>query len=86
MLVRMADLRSQVIELIEISLVELRGIAQPHEVASLNELLLDAREAETSEQALQIEAQVKSLRDFCEKRARSAAAFHAVLPPGRRRV
>jgi hypothetical protein len=74
--------RNEVIKSIETTLVELKGVAQPHELASLSELLLDARDAETAEQLEQIEEQVKGLRVFCERRAKSTANFQKVTPPG----
>ena len=77
--------REELLELIEVALVELKGIVQPHEVAHFRELLLDARESETSEQRESIFTEVKSLRAFCEKRAKSRAGFPATLPRGRRR-
>ena len=60
--------------------VELRGLAQPHEIAHLRELALDATEAETPEQLDQIARQVESLRAFCMNRAKSSAALQLALP------
>lgn len=75
--------RAEVVEEIEIALVELRSLAQPHEIASLNELLFDAQDATAPEQLEPIIEQVKSLREFCENRHRSDANFKKVVPPGR---
>jgi hypothetical protein len=62
------SLRDAVIETIEIALVELRPIAQPRDMAELNELLLDAKDAATDESLSRIATQVASLRKFCEGR------------------
>ncbi len=67
-------------EVVETLVVELRGTAQPHEIAQLRELALDARDAETPEQLTQIAAQVESLRVFCLNRAKSSAALALALP------
>ena len=80
----MEDERARVIEMIEIALVELRSIAQPHEIASMNELLFDAQDATEEEQLVAIAGQVNGLRAFCEGRHRSDANFKQVRPPGRR--
>jgi hypothetical protein len=77
--------RAEVLELIEVALIELKGVAQPHEIAHFRELGLDAEDAETPDALATIVQQVKSLREFCEKRAKSGAAFPAILPRGRRR-
>ena len=42
--------KDELIEHIEITLVEVRGVAQPNDMAELNSLLLDAREAESEDQ------------------------------------
>jgi hypothetical protein len=60
--------RDEVIELIEVALVELKGIAQPRDLAQLRELLLDAKDADDSEQLMRILEQAKGLRKFCEGR------------------
>ena len=79
--------RTDVVESIEIALVELRGVAQPHEVASLHELSLDAAEAESDEQLARIAAQVESLREFCERRNLSTPGTRlSDLPRGRVRL
>jgi hypothetical protein len=70
----------EITETIEVTVVELRGVAQPHEVAHLRELALDAAEAETQEQLAQIARQVESLRAFCMGRAKSSAALQLALP------
>jgi hypothetical protein len=72
--------REEITETIEITVVELRGVAQPHEVAHLRELALDATEADTEDQLRQIARQVESLRAFCMGRAKSAAALQLALP------
>lgn len=77
--------RAEVLELIEVAIIELKGVAQPHEVAQLRELGLDAQDADSPDSLANIVQQVKSLRAFCEKRAKSGAAFPATLPRGRRR-
>ena len=77
----MAESTSQEInEIVETLVVELRGTAQPHEIAQLRELALDAADAETPEQLAQIAAQVESLRVFCLNRAKSSAALSLALP------
>jgi len=48
----MEDERTRVVEMIEIALVELRSIAQPHEIASMNELLFDAQDATAEAKAV----------------------------------
>jgi hypothetical protein len=72
--------REELIETIEVTVVELRGVAQPHEVATLRELALDAAEAEDEEQLALIARQVDSLRTFCMGRAKSSAALQLALP------
>jgi hypothetical protein len=61
-------LRDEVIELIEVTLVELKNIAQPRDLAELSELLADAKNTEDAEQLTRILEQAKSLRAFCESR------------------
>jgi hypothetical protein len=79
--------RSDIVESIEIALVELRGVAQPHEVASFHELSLDAAEADSDEQLAAIAAQVESLREFCERRNLSNPGTRLdQLPRGRFRL
>jgi hypothetical protein len=77
--------RAEIQELIEVALIELKGVIQPHEVAQLRELGLDAEDTESPDALANIVQQVASLREFCEKRAKSGAAFPATLPRGRRR-
>lgn len=77
--------RAEVLEIIEVAIIELKGIAQPHEITHFRELALDAEDADSPEALAHIVQQVKSLREFCEKRAKSGAAFPAMLPRGRRR-
>jgi hypothetical protein len=69
----MSELRESVVEMIEVALVELKGIAQPPDMAQLSELLLDAKETDDEELLGRIAAQVKSLRSFCEGRHDSDA-------------
>ena len=64
----MGDLKSEIIEFIEIALVELRGVAQPRDFAALRELLLDARDAKDAVQLTRIREQAEALRAFCEGR------------------
>jgi hypothetical protein len=68
----MGSLREDIIEEIECALVDLRPIAQPRDMAELNELLLDARDTEDPEQLERIAAQLEGLRRFCEARRRSS--------------
>jgi hypothetical protein len=72
--------REEINEVVETLVVELKGTAQPHEIAQLRELALDAADAETQEQLEQIAAQVESLRVFCVNRAKSSAALSLALP------
>jgi hypothetical protein len=67
--------RDEVIENIEVALVELKGIAQPRDLAELGELLLDAKDAHDAEQLQRIHEQAKSLRAFCEKRHTSSSGL-----------
>ena len=76
--------RIDLLELIEVTIAELKNIAQPHEISTFRELGFDAEEAETDEQLTAIHEQVRSLRSFCERRARSAISMPA-MPHGRRR-
>lgn len=77
--------RVDLLEFIEVTIAELKNIAQPHEISTFRELGFDAEEADTPEQLQAIHDQVQSLRAFCERRARSAISMPAVLPQGRRR-
>jgi hypothetical protein len=70
-------LRDEVIMVIEVALAELKGIAQPRDVAQLSELLADAKDAEDAEQLTRIREQAKSLRAFCEGRHESGAGTYA---------
>jgi hypothetical protein len=72
-------------EVVETLVVELRGTAQPHEIAQFRELALDAADAESPEQLAQIAAQVESLRVFCVNRAKSSAALALALPSLKRK-
>jgi hypothetical protein len=74
----MIGTKEELIEHIEITLVELRGLAQPNEVAELNCLLLDARETDNGEQIVAIWRQVDHLREFCELRSMSQIGLPSV--------
>jgi hypothetical protein len=76
----MEALREEVIEAIEIARAELRPIAQPHEIAQLGELLLDAREATDEDQLRKISDQLRSLREFSESRHKSEGMLKAARP------
>ncbi|MBK6695517.1 MAG: hypothetical protein IPG50_25380 [Myxococcales bacterium] len=76
--------RVELLEYIEITIAELKNIAQPHEISTFRELGFDAEEADGPDQLARIQEQVESLRGFCERRARSAIGMPAVLPTGRR--
>lgn len=80
----MVEARHEVIEFIEIAKVELKGIAQPRDIAELNELMLDANDAESEEQLSAIYAQAKNLREFCERRSKSTGNMPRIIPPPRR--
>jgi hypothetical protein len=71
----MSALRDSVVDEIEIALVELRGVAQPRDLAQLQELLLDAKEAEDAEQLQRIDLQARALRAFCEGRSASSTTI-----------
>ena len=77
-------LRAEVVESIEVALVELRGIAQPHEMAAMSELRLDAVDAQSEDQLRAIDSQLKSLRQFCESRKQSDSNYKIHLPRGNR--
>jgi hypothetical protein len=68
------SIRAEINETIEVAVVELKGVALPHEIAQLHELAADAADAETEEQLTRIAKQVESLRTFCQSRAKSSAA------------
>jgi len=72
------DPRAQLVLDIEIALVDWKPVAQPHELAALAELLLDAKDAEP-EELPQVEAQFRGLERFVESR-RASVAFAAVRP------
>ncbi len=77
--------REELVEEVEVAIAELKEIAQPHELATLREMALDAREAE-EEQLPAIYEQLRSLRRFCESRKKSDANYRlGLLPRGRRR-
>ena len=72
--------REDLVLAIEIALVELKGTAQPHELAQLNELLLDAKDAADGAagdaEVASISSQFESLRDFLKAR-KSSSSFGA---------
>ena len=82
----MNELRAQVREYIEVAIVELRGVAQPRDVAELRELAMDAEDAETDEQLASIHQQAENLRAFCERRKMSSVKSPTTPPSGRRQV
>jgi hypothetical protein len=80
-------LRSEVLEFIEVAIVELKGMAQPRDIAELRELAMDVRDADSEDAIVQIRQQAQNLREFCEKRSKSTGKFPSVFPPpGRKRV
>ena len=64
-----STLLAEIRETIQVAVVELKGLALPHEIAHLHELAEDAADAESDEQLTQIAKQVESLRTFCQSRA-----------------
>jgi hypothetical protein len=76
--------REEVTEYIEVAKVELKAIAQPRDIAELNELLLDTNDAETDEQLGAIYEQAKNLRAFCERRSKSTGNMPRINFPPRR--
>jgi hypothetical protein len=80
----MVDLREEVLDYIEVAKVELKGMAQPRDIAELNELALDVKDAEAEEQLQAIYAQAKNLREFCERRSKSTGNMPRIIPPPRR--
>lgn len=78
--------RENVLEYIEVAIVELRGKAQPRDIADLRELALDARDADSAESLAGILAQAQNLRKFCELRAMSREAMPRVVAPPARRL
>jgi hypothetical protein len=72
--------RREISETVEVLVVELRGIAQPHEIAQFRELALDAADAEAPDQLAKIATQIESLKAFCLSRALSGAAHELSLP------
>lgn len=63
---------------------EIRKTAMPHEVAALEELLLDAGDATTAEQLAQIDTQFRDLVRFTESRKKSDANMTRTVEPNRR--
>ncbi len=59
--------------MIEVALVELRGVAEPRDLAQLHELLLDARDTDESEQLTRIREQASRLGAFCWSRHDSSS-------------
>jgi hypothetical protein len=80
----MTELREEVLEYIEVAKMELKGMAQPRDIAELNELALDVNDAQSDEQLQGIYAQAKNLREFCERRSRSTGNMPRIIPPPRR--
>jgi hypothetical protein len=80
--------RDEIIEFIEVAIVELRGVAQPRDVAELRELAMDAKDAEDEPQLDEILKQAKNLREFCEQRKLSSGDARSIImrPPIGRRV
>ncbi len=74
----MIETKDELIEHIEITLIELRGLAQPNDMAALNCLLRDAREIENDEQIVAIWRQVDHLREFCESRSMSQIGLPSI--------
>jgi hypothetical protein len=81
-----SEKQKQVVEFIEIAVVELRGIAQPRDLAELRTLALEAEEAENDQQLDAILEQAENLRRFCESRKASAlrTPMQSYPPPGRK--
>jgi hypothetical protein len=75
----------EITEGIEAVMLELREVAQPHEIAQLYDLVNDAAQAQTPEQLRQIATQVKSLRAFCLSRTKSSGSY-ATPPRNRKRA
>ena len=71
----------EVSEYIEVAIAELRGVAQPRDIAELRALMLDVLEAETLEQLSSIRAQAHNLREFCERRTSSSREVDRVVSP-----
>jgi hypothetical protein len=80
-----SEKQRQLVEYIEIALVELRGIAQPRDLADLRTLALEAEEADDDAQLDAILEQAKNLRKFAESRKASAlrTPMQSYPPPGR---
>ncbi len=72
------QMKLELIEHIEIALIEVKGVAQPNDIAELSSLLLDAREADSDEQCVAIRLQVDNLRKFCESRRMSSGVLPAI--------
>jgi hypothetical protein len=78
--------REEIDETVATLVVELKGIAQPHEIAQFRELALDAADADAPDQLAKIAAQIESLRNFCLSRAMSGAAHQLSIPVKRKRA
>ncbi len=74
------DRREQLTLDLEVALVDWKGFAQPHELAQLAELLLDAKDAATELELEQLAAQFRSLERFVASRRASTAVMSAVRP------
>ncbi len=76
--------RDELIEEIEVTIAEVKPIAQPRDLTQMHELLLDARDADKQEQLDAILVQLQSLRAFCEARKLSEEFVPSQrLPHGR---
>ncbi len=63
---------------LEIALVDWKGHAQPHELAELSELLLDAKDADDQAELDRIDEQFCGLERFVASRKSSSSSF---VPP-----
>ena len=73
------ELRTEVVDTIEVAIVELRAIAQPRDIAELRELVMDANDAESQEQLEGILAHANNLIAFCEGRRLSGVVTPRVF-------
>lgn len=76
-------IRSDLIEDIEVAMVEFREIALRREIAEMQEIQLDAKEAADDDTLRRLAAQFEELCDFIRRRAKSGQTFDAVVPRGR---
>lgn len=80
----MTTTREDLIESIEIALTDWKPYAQPHELAELAELLLDAKDADEQGEVDRVDAQFRGLERFVESRKASSAGFPAPHVPKRK--